>query len=187
MDDREVAEFLATERTVIIASNGRDGWPHVMPLWYIVRDGEVWVWTYAASQKVRNLEACDAHATLQIEASAMSTRSCARLMIKAEATIERRLRARAWPGARAVLPATRQGAPCRTSCARRSRTRRPSALRSASANALARAGGITASSAAAIDARTLARVPPVSSREPMTRVLVTGAGGMLAREVLDAR
>jgi hypothetical protein len=37
-----------------------------MPLWYVARDGEVWVWTYAKSQKVRNLER-DPRATLLIE------------------------------------------------------------------------------------------------------------------------
>jgi Pyridoxamine 5'-phosphate oxidase len=35
-------------------------------MWYVVRDGEIWVWTYAKSQKVRNLER-DARATLLIE------------------------------------------------------------------------------------------------------------------------
>lgn len=39
---------------------------HVMPLWYVVREGEIWAWTYARSQKVRNLER-DRRATLQIE------------------------------------------------------------------------------------------------------------------------
>lgn len=38
-----------------------------MPLWYVVRDRELWAWTYAKSQKVRNLER-DARATLQLEA-----------------------------------------------------------------------------------------------------------------------
>ena len=38
-----------------------------MPLWYVVRDGRLWSWTYAKSQKVRNLER-DARATLQVEA-----------------------------------------------------------------------------------------------------------------------
>jgi hypothetical protein len=33
----------------------------------VVRDGELWAWTYAKSQKVRNLER-DPRATLQIEA-----------------------------------------------------------------------------------------------------------------------
>jgi hypothetical protein len=38
-----------------------------MPLWYVLRDGELWAWTYAKSQKVRNLER-DARCTLQVEA-----------------------------------------------------------------------------------------------------------------------
>ena len=37
-----------------------------MPLWYVPRDGEIWIYTYAKSQKVRNLER-DARATLLIE------------------------------------------------------------------------------------------------------------------------
>ncbi len=38
-----------------------------MPLWYVVRDGECWAWTYAKSQKVRNLER-ESRCTLQVEA-----------------------------------------------------------------------------------------------------------------------
>jgi general stress protein 26 len=38
-----------------------------MPLWYTVRAGELWAWTYARSQKVRNLER-DPRATWQVEA-----------------------------------------------------------------------------------------------------------------------
>ncbi len=67
LTDEEVADFLATEKTVICATNGKDGYPHLMPLWYVVRDGELWAWTFAKSQKVKNLER-DARATLQVEA-----------------------------------------------------------------------------------------------------------------------
>src|SRR5277367_2893941 len=79
MDDAEVAVFLAGERTVTCATVGPRGWPHLMPLWYVLRDGDgdgdgeggpsprVWAWTYAASQKVRNLER-DPRASLQVEA-----------------------------------------------------------------------------------------------------------------------
>lgn len=67
MSADELAAFLVAQRTVICATNGRDGWPHLMPLWYVVRDGDLWAWTYAKSQKVRNLER-DPRATLQIEA-----------------------------------------------------------------------------------------------------------------------
>jgi hypothetical protein len=66
MSDEEVATFLDEQRTVICATNGREGWPHLMPLWYVVRDGRLWSWTYAKSQKTRNLER-DARATLQVE------------------------------------------------------------------------------------------------------------------------
>jgi PPOX class probable F420-dependent enzyme len=58
------AELLANERIVIVTSIG--GWPHSMPMWFVVRDGEIWVWTYAKAQKVKNLER-DPRATLLIE------------------------------------------------------------------------------------------------------------------------
>ena len=67
MTSDEVLAFLDEEKTVICATNGRDGFPHLMPLWFVVRDGEIWAWTYAASQKVKNLER-DARATVQVEA-----------------------------------------------------------------------------------------------------------------------
>jgi hypothetical protein len=74
MSEAEVASFLAEERTVTCATAGPRGWPHLMPLWYVPREpaaGEptprIWAWTYASSQKVRNLER-DARATLQVEA-----------------------------------------------------------------------------------------------------------------------
>lgn len=66
MSDAEVLEFLDGQKVVVCATNGRSGWPHVMPLWYVVRDGEIWAWTFAKSQKVRNLER-DPRATVQVE------------------------------------------------------------------------------------------------------------------------
>jgi general stress protein 26 len=63
----EQAAFVASQRVVVCATNGPRGWPHQMPLWYVVRDGECWAWTYAKSQKVRNLER-DARCTVQVEA-----------------------------------------------------------------------------------------------------------------------
>lgn len=74
MDGAELAAFLAEERTLTCATAGPRGWPHLMPLWYVVRaapTGEpgprLWAWTYGVSQKVRNLER-DARATVQVEA-----------------------------------------------------------------------------------------------------------------------
>jgi len=74
MSEVEVASFLAQERTLTCATSGPRGWPHLMPLWYVLRQpstGEpsprLWAWTYGVSQKVRNLER-DPRATLQVEA-----------------------------------------------------------------------------------------------------------------------
>jgi PPOX class probable F420-dependent enzyme len=67
MSDEEVAAFLAERRTLICATNGPRGWPHVMPLWFVVRGEHLWAWTYAKSQKVRNLER-DPRAALALEA-----------------------------------------------------------------------------------------------------------------------
>jgi hypothetical protein len=74
MSEAEVGAFLAEERTVTCATTGPRGWPHLMPLWYVLRDApegdaspRLWAWTYGVSQKVRNLER-DGRATLQVEA-----------------------------------------------------------------------------------------------------------------------
>ena len=67
MTPEEVDAFLAEQKTVTCATNGRNGFPHLMPLWYVLRDGRFWAWTYAKSQKVRNLER-ESRCTLQVEA-----------------------------------------------------------------------------------------------------------------------
>lgn len=67
MTDAEVDAFLDEERTLTCATNGPRGWPHLMPLWFVVRDGRIWAWTFGKSQKVRNLER-DPRATVQVEA-----------------------------------------------------------------------------------------------------------------------
>ena len=67
MSEAEQLAFLEAERIVNVATFGPRGWPHLMPLWYVVRDGEIWIWTYAKSQKVKNIER-DPRATLLVEA-----------------------------------------------------------------------------------------------------------------------
>jgi PPOX class probable F420-dependent enzyme len=62
----EQSDLLEEERIVVVASFGPRGWPHLMPLWYVLRDGEIWIYTYAKSQKVQNLER-DPRATLLVE------------------------------------------------------------------------------------------------------------------------
>jgi PPOX class probable F420-dependent enzyme len=66
LTDEEQQELIEGERVVVVSSLGPRGWPHVMPLWYVPRNGDIWIWTYAKSQKVKNLER-DPRATLLIE------------------------------------------------------------------------------------------------------------------------
>lgn len=87
MTGEEIAAFLDTGRVVVCGTIGRDGWPHLMPLWYVVREGDLWAWTYAASQKARNLER-DPRATLQVEAGD-SYDQLRGVMIKARAVLHR--------------------------------------------------------------------------------------------------
>jgi PPOX class probable F420-dependent enzyme len=87
LSDDEQRDLLETERVVIVTSNGPRGWPHSMPMWFTLRDGEIWVWTYAKSQKVRNLER-DTRVTLLIETGEEYT-ELRGMMIEAEAEIQR--------------------------------------------------------------------------------------------------
>jgi len=67
MTAAELRSFLHEQRIVRVATTGPHGRPHLIPLWYVVGDsGELRGWTYAASQKARNLER-DARATLSID------------------------------------------------------------------------------------------------------------------------
>ena len=66
LSEDEQRELLESERVVIISSLGTRGWPHSMPLWYVLRENEIWIYTYAKSQKVKNLER-DPRATLLVE------------------------------------------------------------------------------------------------------------------------
>lgn len=87
MSTPELAAFIDEQRVVVCASHGPRGWPHVMPLWYVVRDSDIWTWTYAKSQKARNLER-DSRATLQIEAGERY-HELRGVMIEAQTTIHR--------------------------------------------------------------------------------------------------
>lgn len=89
MTEAELAAFLDEQRKLILATVGRDGWPHLMPLWFVVRDGEPWAWTYARSQKVRNLER-DPRATWQVEAGE-SYEQLRGVMVKARVELQRDL------------------------------------------------------------------------------------------------
>jgi PPOX class probable F420-dependent enzyme len=54
-DDDELAAFLAAGHTLQVATLGADGYPHLAPMWYVVRDGEIVFRSFTKSQKILNL------------------------------------------------------------------------------------------------------------------------------------
>ena len=67
MSEAELAAFLDAQRTVTCATIGPQGRPHLVALWYVPMGAQLDCWTYATSQKARNLER-DPRATLLTEA-----------------------------------------------------------------------------------------------------------------------
>ena len=67
MTASEVEAFLEEQRTMSIATVGRDGRPHVVAMWYAFLDGVPTFWTFAKSQKVLNLRR-DSRITCMVEA-----------------------------------------------------------------------------------------------------------------------
>jgi PPOX class probable F420-dependent enzyme len=55
MTDEERRAFLDAGRDLQVASINADGTPHLVTMWYVMRDGEIAFWTYAKSQKIVNL------------------------------------------------------------------------------------------------------------------------------------
>jgi PPOX class probable F420-dependent enzyme len=66
LSEEEVDEFLRGRRVMSVATTNRDGSIHLVAMWYGFLDGAPALWTYAKSQKVRNLER-DARLTCLIE------------------------------------------------------------------------------------------------------------------------
>jgi hypothetical protein len=64
MSDEEVRAFLGEKMVMQCATNGPRGLPHMVALWFVV--DPLRSWTYAKSQKARNLER-DSRATLGLE------------------------------------------------------------------------------------------------------------------------
>lgn len=56
MSPDEAAAFLAAGRKVQLATNGQDGFPHLVTMYYVMTGAQVTFWTYRRSQKALNLE-----------------------------------------------------------------------------------------------------------------------------------
>lgn len=56
LTEHERNRWLADAPTIILVSIGRDGYPHAVPMWFVVDDaGAILMTTYRRSQKVVNL------------------------------------------------------------------------------------------------------------------------------------
>jgi PPOX class probable F420-dependent enzyme len=66
MSEAELRAFLGERMVMQCATIGPDGRPHMMPLWFVPEGVELISWTYAKSQKAKNLER-DPRATVGIE------------------------------------------------------------------------------------------------------------------------
>ena len=56
MNHQEVLDFLESSRHLQVATIGKDGTPHLAPMWFIVRDGSVVFRSFTKSQKIVNLQ-----------------------------------------------------------------------------------------------------------------------------------
>jgi PPOX class probable F420-dependent enzyme len=66
MTAAETHEFLAAGRVLQVASLGRDGWPHLAPMWYVLDGRSVVFRSFTKSQKMVNL-ARDPRLTVLVE------------------------------------------------------------------------------------------------------------------------
>ena len=66
MSDEEVRAFLAEQMVMQVATIGPRGWPHLVALWFVPDGTELTGWTYAKSQKAKNLER-DPRATVTVD------------------------------------------------------------------------------------------------------------------------
>jgi PPOX class probable F420-dependent enzyme len=67
MSEAELRAFLDEQKVMQCATVGPHGRPHMVPLWFTRHGDELHGWTFAKSQKAKNLER-DPRATLGIEA-----------------------------------------------------------------------------------------------------------------------
>ena len=56
MSPSEIDTFLEDSMKVQVATVSPDGAPHLSTLFYVMQDGVLAFWTYASSQKIKNLE-----------------------------------------------------------------------------------------------------------------------------------
>jgi PPOX class probable F420-dependent enzyme len=87
MSDEEVRAFLEERMVMQCATVSPSGRPHVVPLWFVPDGIELSGWTYAKSQKAKNLER-DPRATISI-ADGVQYHELRGVMIECDVEVER--------------------------------------------------------------------------------------------------
>lgn len=87
MSDEEVRAFLEQQMVMQCATVSPSGRPHVVPLWFVPNGIQLSGWTYAKSQKAKNLER-DPRATIGIE-SGIQYHELRGVMLECDVEVER--------------------------------------------------------------------------------------------------
>ncbi len=67
MTEAELLEFLGEgQKSLQVASNDPDGYPHLVPMWFVVEDGRIVFRSFSKSQKILNLRR-DPNLTVLVE------------------------------------------------------------------------------------------------------------------------
>ncbi|MDJ0960489.1 MAG: pyridoxamine 5'-phosphate oxidase family protein [Acidimicrobiia bacterium] len=56
MSPGEIQAFFQEQMTLQVATNGKDGFPHVAPMWFVVEDEKLVFRSFTKSQKIVNLQ-----------------------------------------------------------------------------------------------------------------------------------
>lgn len=113
--EQDYPAIIESGRTLQVASNGLQGYPHLVAMWYAVVDSVITFTTYTKSQKIRNLQR-DPKITVMLE-SGVEYNELKGLVIEGEAELiigdaEYTARVMAFVGAKhAGLPAPAADAP----------------------------------------------------------------------------
>jgi PPOX class probable F420-dependent enzyme len=85
MTPDEIRAFFDEQMTLEVATIGKDGYPHVAPMWFVVEDGKIVFRSFTKSQKIVNLQR-NPNFTVLLEAG-LDYAELRGVMIKATATL----------------------------------------------------------------------------------------------------
>jgi PPOX class probable F420-dependent enzyme len=69
MTSEQALAYLSAHHSCALATNGHDGYPHLVAMWYTVKDGAIMMTSYSRAQKIVNLKR-DPRATVLVESGA---------------------------------------------------------------------------------------------------------------------